>query len=97
MTIDLFEIILTSRINSFLNYLRITTRASYLVSALNTNFLVVYQKAVNVKVGGIVTYGSWSITGEDNSAYEPCSTENPISSTGFISLSWKCDSLGHPQ
>ncbi|CAF1477595.1 unnamed protein product [Adineta ricciae] len=87
--IDLFESTLTSRINSFLSYLRITTRANYLVSALNTNFLILYQKEVDIKVGGAVTFGSWSITGKDDSAYAPCSTENPTSATSFISLSWE--------
>ncbi|CAF1687191.1 unnamed protein product, partial [Adineta ricciae] len=94
-TIDLFESTLTSRISSFLSYLRITTRANYLVSALNTNFLILYQKEVNIKVGGAVTVGSWSITGEDDSAYAPCSTENPTSATSFISLSWKPRLFSH--
>jgi hypothetical protein len=86
-TIDLSQKVLTTRMNSFLNYLRITTRANYLVSSLNTNFLV--QALTNNDyiyiVGGMVVYGSWSETGEDISSYTSCSTGNPTSSTSLLS------------
>ena len=92
-TIALFRNSVTTRINSFLTYLRITTRANYLVSALNTNFLVHIEADGGGDFyvsGGMVMYGSWSKTGEDITSYVSCGTGNPTSST---SLSTKLDSI----
>ena len=86
-TINLFEVILSSQINSFLNYLRITTQANYLVSALNTNFLVGATTGIDIElVGAMVTYGQWSTIGLNLSSYMPCATDNPKSSVGFLQM-----------
>ena len=89
-TIDLFQSTLATRINAFFNYLRITTRANYLVSALNTNFLVgakIYSSIIE-SLGVAVAYGPWSISQTDVSSYLRCSTANPTSSVGFLSVSY---------
>ncbi|UJR34666.1 hypothetical protein I4U23_027443 [Adineta vaga] len=96
-TIKIFQNSLFIRINSFLNYLRITTRANYLVSALNTNLLVVTDYIENnFRVHSM--HISYKLAYDDNDLDAPifkCDTTNPISPVGFFSFSQDIEYESH--
>lgn len=75
-----------NRINSFLSYLRISTRANYLVSALNTNWqILVYYNEDELKiVSGRTAFNPEGNVEYDMTTTEMCGTANPTSPAGFF-------------
>lgn len=87
-THELFKNSLSIRIISFLNYLRITTRANYLASALNTNLLVTIQDMTETYVASLKQV--YHLPTHDRRLSVPklqCGTTNPISETSFFAIS----------
>ena len=87
ITADLFNGFLITRINSYLNYLRIVARANYFVSALNTNFMLYIDQygGNNYIYGGTVSYIPVPKRGEDKNLAMACDSTNPTTATGFLS------------
>ncbi|CAF3662865.1 unnamed protein product [Adineta steineri] len=88
-TIEFFKNGASNRIISFLNYLRTTTRADYLISALNTNYLVAfdYSKWTYLLISGETAYSDKFSDASSNEEPIGCSSKNPMSTVGFLEIS----------
>ncbi len=88
-TVAFYQSSISTRIISFLNYLRTTIRANYLVSALNTNLLIYIDGGPNqyTTYGWQVTYTSDTVDKPGTTVYMTCSNQNPILPVSFYSLS----------
>ena len=87
-TYELFKSSLSTRIISFLNYLRITTRANYLVSALNTNLLVTVQDIWDMYAVSLKQIDYFPTHYRSRSVHKlQCGTANPTSKTSFFTFS----------
>ncbi len=87
-THELFKNSISNRIISLLNYLRITTQANYLVSALNTNLLVTVQDMTETYV--VLLRQIYYLPTYDRFLNVPklqCGIANPTSETSFFALS----------
>ncbi|CAF0878329.1 unnamed protein product [Adineta steineri] len=100
-TIEFFKNSTWSQILPVLNYLRTTTRANYLLSALNTNAVIVTyldEDEDKYRFEGVVTaydpcstaYDSSEIHGVSRKSKQLiCNTHNPIGAAGFFKVSSK--------
>ncbi|CAF0945271.1 unnamed protein product [Adineta steineri] len=97
--IEFFKNSTSSQILTILNYLRTTTRANYLLSALNTNAAIAtYSDEDKYEFLGVVTAYDSSSTAYDPSNLDGvwrkaeqllCSIQNPIGAAGFFKVSSK--------
>ncbi|CAF1176295.1 unnamed protein product [Adineta steineri] len=74
---------------SFLNYLRIITRANYLISALNTNAVMgffVFSSEYRI-MGSTTFYSPYSSDTDKPDSHVACSNTNPITPAGFFEYS----------
>ena len=87
-TIQAFKRQLSTRTISFLNYLRIVTRANFFITALNTNALITLSNSIfDYKLIGLqVVYDPPTIANSIDAENLPCSIANPISPAGFFSF-----------
>jgi hypothetical protein len=87
-TVDSFKNSMVTRFVSFLNYLRISIRANFLVSALNTNLLINHNWGItNFIYSSEIYYGSGSLfDGSYFSDSSGCGGSNPTSPAIFSSL-----------
>ncbi|CAF0935223.1 unnamed protein product [Adineta steineri] len=88
--IEFFKNGTSSQILTILNYLRTTTRANYLLSALNTNAVITtyIDRGKYVSHGLATAYYPSSL--DDTSAKAEkllCNTQNPIGAVGFFEVS----------
>ena len=86
-TVESFKNTMLTRFVSFLNYLRISIRANYLISALSTNLLVAFSHDFeNSFMFFELMYNSFSSNGDIYlSAYSGCAGSNPTSPAIFSS------------
>ncbi len=84
-TIVVFKNSASSRLISLLNYLRATTRANFLVSALNTNVLIRAYPAENryILLRKEISIGN-SILDPLSPEFMGCSTRSPTAAVSFI-------------
>jgi len=87
-TVAFYQSSISTRIISFLNYLRTTVLANYLVSALNTNLLIDISGGPNqyTALGWQVTYTYDTVDRPGTTVYMTCSNQNPILPVSFYSL-----------
>ena len=88
-TIESFKKNASARILSFLNYIRTTIQANYVVSALNTNVLIAISEEIPYQF--ILSSTETSYTGNSsvlssNTMSIGCSDENPTSTPGYLKL-----------
>jgi len=95
-TVAFYQSSISTRIISFLNYLRTTIQANYLVSALNTNLVIDISGGPNQYTisGWQVTYTSDTVDRPGTTVYMTCSNQNPILPVSFYSLAQ--DRLTYP-
>ncbi|CAF3734762.1 unnamed protein product [Adineta steineri] len=94
-TTEFFKNSASSRIFSFLNYLRTTTRADYLISALNTNYLIANnprivdesQPFMGMLLSGETKYSDQSSDASTNGESMGCSNTNPTTTVSFSDIS----------
>jgi hypothetical protein len=70
----------TERIHTFLNYLRINMRSNYLVSALNTNFLI----STGTKISGTYRVDGKQMFYPHSLGDQGCGEENPHDKSVFF-------------
>ncbi|CAF3989604.1 unnamed protein product [Adineta steineri] len=94
-TIEFFKNSASSRIISFLNYVRTTNQADYLISALNTNYLIAntnykiiqIMDPTNKLISGETKYSDKSNDASLNGQSMGCSNRNPTTTVGFSETS----------
>ncbi|CAF1126765.1 unnamed protein product [Adineta steineri] len=94
-TIEFFKNSASSRIISFLNYLRTTTQADYLISALNTNYLIANEhhpsddpkRDNNILKSGETKYSNKSNDASLDGQSMGCSNTNPTTTVSFSETS----------
>ncbi|CAF0999681.1 unnamed protein product [Adineta steineri] len=97
-TIELFKSRISVRIISFLNYLKITTEANFLVSALNTNLLIITSYLDNdypVSLLPVMYSANYDTNSPFDYSYVMCANANPFTITGFFSFSTEHNSYYH--
>lgn len=91
---ELVQNSLSTRIMSFLDYLRITTQANRLVTALNTNFLIITMYTSNYKnihvASRQVSYTPSSY-GRNSTQLLYCGVDNPVDVVTFSDTSLEGD------
>ncbi|UJR29678.1 hypothetical protein I4U23_017226 [Adineta vaga] len=87
-TIKLSRNSISTQINSFLSYIKITTRANYLISALNTNAVVgVVGDGVNYVINRFQTFAdNETADASGMNTITTCGSTNLIKSAGFYTL-----------
>ncbi|CAF1201081.1 unnamed protein product [Adineta steineri] len=94
-TIEFFKNSASSRIISFLNYVRTTNQADYLISALNTNYLIANTNfkiiqtmdPTNKLISGETKYSDKSNDASLNEQSMGCSNKNPATTVSFSETS----------
>ncbi|CAF3974147.1 unnamed protein product [Adineta steineri] len=94
-TIEFFKTSASSRIISFLNYVRTTTQADYLISALNTNYLIANTNYKIIQsmdptyklISGETKYSDSSNDASLNEQSMGCSNKNPTTTVSFSETS----------
>ncbi|CAF1463352.1 unnamed protein product [Adineta steineri] len=96
-TVDFLKNSAAAGIISFLNYLRIITRANYLISALNTNAVMgFYLFSIGYYVEGFTTfYSPYTLNTDKPDSHVTCSNANPITPSGFFEYSTVWDYKVH--
>jgi hypothetical protein len=88
---EFFSSSASTQIISFLNYIRATTQANFVVSALNTNFLIKFHD-YDIKKPRLyreeIRYDKITVNGSTtNREYIGCSSSNPTTPAGFLNIS----------
>jgi hypothetical protein len=86
---EFFNSSASTQIISFLNYLRATIRANFVVSALNTNFLIKlhsYDPGYLILHSGEIRYININVNVSTQKEYIGCSNTNLTTAVGFLNI-----------
>ena len=95
--VEFFKNSASIQIISFLNYLRATIRANFLVSALNTNCLISVRDQIDDRTlySGQILYIKITIDSSSKKEYIGCSNTNQVTAVGFLNISNNPDYTNH--
>jgi len=88
--VEFFNSSASTQIISFLNYFRATIRANFVVSALNTNFLIEVRDSNGILLilhSGEIQYINVTVNGSTTIEHIGCRISNPTTTVGFLNIS----------